>query len=180
MEIIAVGIGLYALTRLIGDVVQGESIDPEPQQPTNPVIPLAPTSPAFQIESVYSNGSFTLYRLSQLEGGSYQDPESGLTIDETAYAKVGFIVGDPLATGFISEPSGGYTFDIGGVEYTNVRIFTESSGKQYIDDKAEPDEDPLSPEVQPDDETPSTPMPPTFNPPSLGSNMNGYRRGGVL
>ena len=183
MEIIAVAIGLYALTRLMGDMTPSDSVEPdlEPQDDSSPVVPVAPTQASFKIEAVYSNGSYTLFCLYQLEGGSYQDPESGLVTDSTTYNKVGHIVGDPLGTGFISETTGGYDFNLDGVSYSNVRIFTEASGKAYIDSKVEPDEDPLAPEVQPDDETPSPSLDPAINPtPSLGSSMNGYRRSGIL
>jgi len=182
MEIIAVAIGLYALTRLMGDMTPSDSVEPvlEPQDDSSPVVPATPTQASFKIESVYSNGSYTLFCLYQLEGGSYQDPESGLVTDNTAYNKVGHIVGDPLGTGFISEATGGYDFTLDGVEYKNVRIFTEASGKAYIDSKVEP-EDPLAPEVQPEDENPSPSPSPAINPtPSLGSSMNGYRRSGIL
>jgi len=178
MEIIAVAIGLYALTRLMGDVTPSDSV---PEYPEDPVIPVAPTQASFKIESVYSNGSYTLFCLYQLEGGAYQDPQSGLVTDNTAYNKVGHIVGDPLGTGFISETTGGYDFTLDDVSYSNVRIFTEASGKEYIDSKVEPEEDPLAPEAQPDDETPSPSLDPAINPtPSLGSSMNGYRRSGIL
>ena len=182
MEIIAVAIGLYALTRLMGDMTPSDSVEPdlEPQDDSSPVVPAKPTQASFKIESVYSNGSYTLFCLYQLEGNSYEDPQSGLVTDKTAYNKVGHIVGDPLATGFISETTGGYDFTLDGVEYNNVRIFTEASGKAYIDSKVEP-EDPLAPEVQPEDETPSPSPSPAINPtPSLGSSMNGYRRSGIL
>ena len=178
MEIIAVAIGLYALTRLMGDMTPSDSV---PEYPEDPVIPVAPTQASFKIESVYSNGSYTLFCLYQLEGGAYEDPQSGIVSDNTAYNKVGHIVGDPLGTGFISEATGGYDFTLDGVSYSNVRIFTEASGKAYIDSKVEPEEDPLAPEVQPDDETPSPSPSPAINPtPSLGSSMNGYRRSGIL
>ena len=181
MEIIAVAIGLYALTRLMGDMTPSDSVDPIPEYPDTPVVPVAPTQASFKIESVYSNGSYTLFCLYQLEGGAYEDPQSGLVTDNAAYNKVGHIVGDPLGTGFISETTGGYDFTLDGVEYKNVRIFTEASGKAYIDSKVEPEEDPLAPEVQPDDETPSPSLDPAINPtPSLGSSMNGYRRSGIL
>lgn len=180
MEIIAVAIGLYALTRLMGDMTDGDSVDPIPEYPEDPVIPVTPTQASFKIESVYSNGSYTLFCLYQLEGGAYEDPQSGLVSDNTAYNKVGHIVGDPLGTGFISETTGGYDFTLDGVSYSNVRIFTEASGKAYIDSKVEPEEDPLAPEVQPDDETPSSPSPAINPTPSLGSSMNGYRRSGIL
>lgn len=181
MEIIAVAIGLYALTRFMGDMTPSDSVDSIPEYPEDPVIPVAPTQAGFKIESVYSNGSYTLFCLYQLEGGVNEDPQSGIVSDNTAYNKVGHIVGDPLGTGFISEATGGYDFTLDGVDYKNVRIFTESSGKAYIDSKVEPDEDPLSPEVQPEDETPSPSPSPEYRPqPSLGSSMNGYRRAGIL
>ena len=101
MEIIAVAIGLYALTRLMGDMTPSDSVDPIPEYPEDPVIPVAPTQSSFKIESVYSNGSYTLFCLYQLEGGAYEDPQSGIVSDNTAYNKVGHIVGDPLGTGFI-------------------------------------------------------------------------------
>jgi len=213
MEIIAVAIGLYALTRLMGDMTPSDSVSEDSFEPhimydcktgigyeantqadhdryaslgyvhnmneCSPVLPQAPTQAGFKIESIYSNGSYTLFCLYQLEGGAYEDPQSGIVSDNTAYNKVGHIVGDPLGTGFISEATGGYDFNLDGVEYKNVRIFTEASGRAYIDSKAEPQEDPLAPEVQPEDETPSPS--PAINPtPSLGSSMNGYRRTGIL
>ena len=214
MEIIAVAIGLYALTRLMGDMTPSDSVSEESFEPhlmydcktgesyeaktqadheryaslgyvhnmneCSPVLPQAPTQAGFKIESVYSNGSYTLFCLYQLEGGSYVQPDSGLTIDETNYVKVGHIVGDPLGTGFISEPSGGYDFTLDGVEYKKVSIFTEESGKAYIDSKVDDGGSPLTPEAQPEDEPPSSPSPEYRPQPSLGSSMNGYRRAGIL
>jgi hypothetical protein len=179
MEIIAVAIGLYALTRLMGDMTEGQNQGFDPD--ADPPVSVLPDKDMFKIESVYSNGSYTLFCLYQLEGGAYLDPASGIITDNSQYVKVGHIVGDPLGTGFITEATGGYDFTLDGVEYTNVRIFTEANGKAYIDSKVEPEEDPLAPETQPEDGTPSPSPSPSINPtPSFGSSMNGYRRSGVL
>ncbi len=180
MEFLAVGIGLYALSRLIGEASSGDVVDDTPVYPDNPVVPLTPTDPAYKIEEVYSNGGRTLFCLYQLEGGLYQEPDSGLVIDETNYVKVGHIIGDPLGSNFQTESgSGGYSFSLDGTDYANVTIYTLESGKKYIDDKANPEEDPTSPQ-KPDEPQPSTPSTPAYNPPTLGGmNMGTMKRGGV-
>jgi len=209
MEFLAVGIGLYALSRLIGeassgdgfkkhlmyDCTTGESYEANTQEDHDgyaalgyvhsmmectPVVPLTPTEPMFKIEEVYSNGGRTLYCLYQLEGGMYTAPDSGLVIDETNYVKVGHIIGDPLGTNFQTESgSRGYSFNLDGTEYTNVSIYTLESGKAYIDSKENPEDDPTSPQ-KPDEPAPSSPSKPA--PPTLsgvGMNAGSMRRGGV-
>ncbi len=180
MEFLAVGIGLYALSRLIGEASSDDVVEDTPVYPDNPVVPLTPTDPAYKIEEVYSNGGRTLFCLYQLEGGLYQEPDSGLVIDETNYVKVGHIVGDPLGTNFQTESgSGGYSFSLDGTDYTNVSIYTLESGKAYIDSKANPEEDPTSPQKpdEPAPSSPSKPAPPTLG--GVGMNAGSMRRGGV-
>jgi len=182
MEFLAVGIGLYALSRLIGEASSGDVVDDTPVYPDNPVVPLAPTEPAYKIEEVYSNGGRTLYCLYQLEGGMYQEPDSGLVINETNYVKVGHIVGDPLGTNFQTESgSGGYSFSLGGAEYSNVSIYTEEAGKAYIDKMANPEDDPTSPQKPDEPSSPPTPPTPEYKPPPVLGGMNAgvMRRGGV-
>lgn len=120
--------------------------DDSTEENTPPPTPYDTGKQSAVLTSVYENGGYVLYKLDILQGQAYED-SSGNVTDETYYQTVGYVVGDVSQSGFTTQndSAGAYTFEAGGVTQKNVTIYTESSGKAYIDEKTAPTEDPEDP-----------------------------------
>lgn len=146
-----------------------------------PSVPFDTGKESTVLTSVYSSGGDVLFKLELLQGQAYENPETQKVTDETYYQEVGYVVGDVSQTAFVTQndSTGAIMFSLNGTSYSNVRIYTEDSGKAYIDEKNEPStpDDPVS---KPQEEAPlpptndATPSLPTFGAGSRFSTFGGF------
>jgi len=164
-----------------GGDMSDDSGQEEPQEETTPPTPYDTGKPQTVLTSVYEKEGRVLYKLETLQGQAYTN-QDGTVIDETNYQTVGFVVGDIGQTSFQTQNTsrGAFTFTLNGQTFKDVVIYTESEGKTFIDEKANPTpRDPTDPRQKPPEETPppSNPTPPSQGLPDGGGSIFGPMKG---
>ena len=181
----AFGLG-YLFFKFVQESNGAEGVDDsaseEPQEETTPPTPYDTGKPQTVLTSVYEKEGRVLYKLETLQGQAYTN-EDGTVLDETNYQTVGFVVGDVSRSSFQTQNTsrGAFTFTLNGQTFKDVVIYTESEGKTFIDEKANPPPlDPTDPRKKPPEEEPTpptSPLPPTTPLPGMGDTTFGTFKG---
>lgn len=136
---ISIGLSIYVLNRLMN---QQDSMNPNTKPPT-----AKPSNKEqFRAVIVDSENGFNISEIQALMGSEYTDGSG-----QTQYETIGFACGDEV-TGFKTTSkgiTGTRTFTLNGVTYTNVLLYPTIEAAK---DSVKPEDDPLSPEAQPEED----------------------------